>query len=98
MAVKEGGGEGRTGSLGLADATTTCRMDKQVLLYSTGNYTRYPVIKHNGKEYEKEHCAYVELSHFAVLQKSIHYINHTSIKFLKNHVIFGLKIKLLVKK
>ena len=28
------------------------------LLYSTGNYTQYPVINHYGKEYEKE-CIYV---------------------------------------
>ena len=28
----------------------------KVLLYSTGNYIQYPVINHNGKEYEKE-CA-----------------------------------------
>ena len=27
---------------------------KKVLLYSTGNYIQYPVINHNGKEYEKE--------------------------------------------
>ena len=26
----------------------------KVLLYSTGNYMQYPVISHNGKEYEKE--------------------------------------------
>ena len=31
------------------------RMDtNKVLLYSTGNYIQYPVINHNGKEYEKE--------------------------------------------
>ena len=36
--------------------TIICRMDKQqVLLYSTGNYIQYPVINHNGKEYEKEY-------------------------------------------
>ena len=30
------------------------RMDEQQLLpYSTGNYIQYPMIKHNGKEYEK---------------------------------------------
>ena len=40
----------------------------KVLLYSTGNYIQYPVINHNGKEYEKEHI-YVELNHFAVQQK-----------------------------
>ena len=28
-------------------------MDKQqVLLHSTGNYIQYPIINHNGKEYE----------------------------------------------
>ena len=27
----------------------------KVLLYSTGNYIRYPVTNHNGKEYEKEY-------------------------------------------
>jgi len=30
-------------------------MDKQQgSLYSMGNYIQHPVIKHNGKEYEKE--------------------------------------------
>ena len=28
--------------------------NKEVLLYSTGNYIQYPAINHNGKEYEKE--------------------------------------------
>ena len=28
-------------------------INKKVLLYSTGNYAQYPVINHNGKEYEK---------------------------------------------
>ena len=28
------------------------------LLYSTGNSIQYPVINHNGKEYEKE-CIYI---------------------------------------
>ena len=41
-------------------------MNNKVLLYSTGNYIQYPVIDHNGKEYEKE---YVYLNHFAVQQK-----------------------------
>ena len=30
----------------------------KVLLYSMGNYIQYPVINHNGKEYEKE-CIYI---------------------------------------
>ena len=33
-------------------------ISNKVLLYSTGNYIQYPVINHNGKEYEKE-CMYV---------------------------------------
>ena len=28
---------------------------QQVLLCSTGNYIQYPVINHNGREYEKGH-------------------------------------------
>jgi len=27
----------------------------KVLLYRTGSYVQYPVINHNGKEYEKEY-------------------------------------------
>ena len=30
-------------------------IDNEVLLYSTGNCIQYPVINHNGKEYEKEY-------------------------------------------
>ena len=33
-------------------------INSKVLLYSTGNYIQYPVINHNGKEYEKE-CIYM---------------------------------------
>ena len=33
-------------------------INNKVLLYSPGNYIQYPVINHNGKEYEKE-CIYV---------------------------------------
>ena len=28
-------------------------INNKVLLYSTGNYIQYPVINHDGKEYEK---------------------------------------------
>ena len=35
--------------------TSIYRMESNnVLLHSTGNYIQYPVINHNGKEYEKE--------------------------------------------
>ena len=30
-------------------------IDNKVLLYSTENYSQYPVLNHNGKEYEKEY-------------------------------------------
>ena len=33
-------------------------INSNVLLYSTENYIQYPVINHNGKEYEKE-CVYM---------------------------------------
>ena len=33
-------------------------INNKVLLYSTGNCIQYPVINHNGKEYEKE-CIYI---------------------------------------
>ena len=28
-------------------------INDKILMYSTGNYTEYPVISHNGKEYKK---------------------------------------------
>ena len=34
------------------------QINNKVLLYSTGNDTQYPMIKHNGKEDEKE-CTYI---------------------------------------
>ena len=50
-------------------------INSKVLLYSTGNHIQYPVINHNGKEYEKEYIyiyiyiythiyIYKNLSHF----------------------------------
>ena len=53
-------GKGRTGEDGISICKllyTKC-INNKVLLSSTGNYTQYPVINHNGKEYEKE-CMYV---------------------------------------
>ena len=35
-------------------------INNKVLLYSIGNYTQYPVINHNGKEYEKEYMYITE--------------------------------------
>ena len=56
--VRAGVGEkGRVGlgSLGLADTDYYIQngiewIENKALLYSTGNYIQYPVIKHNGKE------------------------------------------------
>ena len=53
---QRGEGWGRDG-LGVWDQqmqTIICRMDKQ----QCPNYIQYPVINHNGKEYEKE-CIYM---------------------------------------
>ena len=33
-------------------------INNKVLLYNTGNYIQYPVVNHDGKEYEKE-CIYM---------------------------------------
>ena len=41
--------------------TSRCKLsyigwiNNKTLLYITGNYIQYPVINHNGKEYEKEY-------------------------------------------
>ena len=51
------GGEGMDWEFGICQ----CKLlyiewiNNKVLLYSTGNYIQYPVINHNGKEYEKEY-------------------------------------------
>ena len=31
-------------------------INNKVLLYRTGNYSQYPMINHNGKEYFKKEC------------------------------------------
>ena len=55
----QGGGEGR-GGMEWEFGVSRCKLlyiewiNNKVLLYSTGNYIQYPVINHNGKEYEKE--------------------------------------------
>ena len=53
IAKGEGGGGRNDGEFGIS----RCKLlyigwiNIKVLLYSTGNYIQYPVIKHNGKEY-----------------------------------------------
>lgn len=39
-----------------------CSIDKQVPLYSTGNYVQYLVINHNGKEYITVLCCIAEIN------------------------------------
>ena len=56
VAKEQGVGEGWVGSVGLTDADYyTERIKNKVPLCSTGNYIQYPLINHNGKEYEKEY-------------------------------------------
>ena len=53
----EGSGRGMDWEFGISRCKllyTKC-INNKVLLSSTGNYTQYPVINHNGKEYEKEY-------------------------------------------
>ena len=56
VAKGEGAGRGMEWEV----VVSRCRLlytewiNNKVLLYSTGNYIQYPVINHNGKEYEKK--------------------------------------------
>ena len=57
IAKVEGGGRGKTWKFGIS----RCKLvyiewiNNKLLLYSTGNYIQYPMINHNGKEYEKQY-------------------------------------------
>ena len=60
-----GGGGGRDWEFGVS----RCKLayigwiNNKVLLYSTENYIQYPVINHNGKEYEKEYIQlYIDIT------------------------------------
>ena len=56
---RKGGGGGMDWEFGVSRCKFTYRVDKyKVLLCRMGNYIQYPVINHNGKEYEKE-CLWV---------------------------------------
>jgi len=58
--------KGEEGEVGMERGlgVTRCKLlytewiNNKFLLYSIGNYIRYPVISHNGKEYKKE-CIYM---------------------------------------
>ena len=55
VAKEGGGGEGMDWKFGIIRYKPVYieRMNNKALLYSTGKYIQYPVINHNGKEYEK---------------------------------------------
>ena len=58
--------EGGWGREGFEFVISRCKLsyigwiNNKILLYITGNHVQYPVINHNGKEYEKEYvCVYI---------------------------------------
>ena len=55
VAKGEGGRGGKDWEFGISRCKLVYIgwMNNKVLLYSTGNYIQYPVINHNGKQYEK---------------------------------------------
>ena len=54
---------------------------KKVLLYSTGNYTQYPVINHNGKNMKRNVCIYITESLCCTPEiNTALWINYISIK------------------
>ena len=57
VAKREGEGEGKDSKFGISRCKLVYigQINNKVLLHSTGNYIQYPVINHNGKEYEKEY-------------------------------------------
>ena len=63
MVMGEGGGRGVDWEFGISRCKLlyTEWINNKVLLYSTGNYSQYPVIHYNGKEYEKE-CIYIRIT------------------------------------
>ena len=46
-------------------------INNKVLLYRTGNYIQYPMINHDGKEYEKEYICYSESESHSVRTDSL---------------------------
>ena len=85
------GGEGVGGQMDWEFGISRCKLwyigwiNNNVLLYSTGNYIQYPVINHNGKEYERI-CIYMCITESLCCTAEINttlQINYTSIKFLK---------------
>ena len=76
------------------------QINNKVLLYSTGNYIQYPVINHNGKEYEKEiYICITELLYCIAVINTIFQFKYTSIINSKNYkkkrccLIWGVTIQ-----
>ena len=63
--------EGSRGEMNWDFRVSICKLlyirwiNDKALLYTTRNHVRYPMINHNGKEYEKE-CINIKLNHLAV--------------------------------
>ena len=57
VAKGKGGGGGKEWEFGISRCKLvyTGWMNSKILVSSTGSYIQYPVINHNGKEYEKEY-------------------------------------------
>ena len=49
----QGGGEVGEFGIGRCKLLHLEWINNKVLMYSTGNYIKYPVINHNGKEYKR---------------------------------------------
>ena len=70
-------GEERGGGKNWEFGISRCKLlyigwiNNKVLLYSTGNYTQYPEINHNGKEYEKEHMHIIWITESLCCAKEI---------------------------
>ena len=62
VAKAQGSGGGKDWKLGASRCKLfyTEWINNKVLLYSIVDYILYPVINHNGKEYEKEHTCVTE--------------------------------------
>ena len=67
--------------------TTIYKINNKVLLYSMGNYIQYPVINHNGKEYEKEYVYICITESLAVHQKLTQHCKSTILQLRKKHAV-----------
>ena len=87
-----GGGRGGGGGMDREFGINRCKLlytgwiNNKVLLYSTGNYIQYPIINHNGKEYEKAYicmCMYV----YIYITESLCYIAEINTILSLNYIL-----------